>query len=116
MLDFNPSLNSDYGWSDRDARVICRMLGLDTLVALATLYSEYGDMGNDYVLSSARCSGTEEHIDQCPQGPGSVCSGWDGRAAGVMCIPPGPTSDIPVQLVGGSNDKEGNVKIYGQPI
>ena len=116
IVRFKSSLNSDHMWSGNDARVICRMLGLDTLVALATWHSKYGDVGNDYVLSSARCSGREEHIDQCPQGPGSDCSGWDGRAAGVMCIPPGPTSDIPVELVGGSNNKEGNVKIYGQPI
>ena len=99
-----------------DARVICRMLGLDTFVAMATYNSKYGDVGNDYILSYAGCFGSEEHIGQCPQGPGSACSGLNGRAAGVMCIPPGPTSDIPVELVGGSNNKEGNVKIFGQPI
>ena len=92
------------------------MLGLDTLVAKATRSSTFGDVGNDYILSYASCFGSEEHIGQCPQGPGSACSGLNGRAAGVMCIPPGPTSDIPVELVGGSDNKEGNVKIYGQPI
>ena len=98
-----------------NARVICRMLGLDTFVAMPTYSSTYGDVGNDYIISYVSCFGSEEHIGQCAQAPGSACSS-SGRAAGVMCIPPGPTSDIPVQLVGGSDNKEGNVKIYGQPI
>ena len=92
------------------------MLGLNTFAAMPTLNSRYGDVGNDYILSSARCYGYEEHIGQCVQGPGSICGNRNGRAAGVMCIPPGPTSGIPVKLVGGSDDMEGNVKIYGQPI
>ena len=90
------------------------MLGLETLVAKATLINTYGDVGNDYILSYANCYGSEEHIGQCVQGPGSVCG--NGRGAGVMCIPPGPTSNIPVELVGGSDNTEGAVKIYGQPI
>ena len=105
---------SDYAWHASDAEVICRMLGLQTLVAKPTYNSAFGDVGADYILSSAGCSGSEEHIGLCPQGPGSQCR--RGNTAGVMCIPPGPTSDIPVQLVGGSDHKEGNVKIYGQPI
>ena len=90
------------------------MLGLDTLAAKATHNSQYGDVGNNYILSYAGCSGTEEHIGQCPQHSSPSCV--SGRAAGVMCIPPGPTNDIPVELVDGSNSKEGHVKIYGQPI
>ena len=89
------------------------MLGLDTLIAMATHNSKFGDYGNNFALGFAGCTGSEEHIGQCTQGPG--CAG-SYRGAGVMCIPPGPTSDIPVELVGGSDNKEGNVKIYGQPI
>ena len=90
------------------------MLGLDTLAAIPTFSSLYGDVGGDYILSYAGCSGSEEHIGQRPPGPGSSCG--NGRGAGVMCIPPGPTSDIPVELVDGSDNTEGTVKIYGQPI
>ena len=91
------------------------MLGLDTLVGIATYNSEYGDIGDDYVLSYASCRGTEEHIGLCPQSSNSNnCR--SRNAAGVMCIPPGPTNDIPIELVGGSNNTEGNVKIFGQPI
>ena len=110
------TLFSDYSWGYNDARVICRMLGLDTIVAKPTYSSQYGDVGTDYILSYAECSGTEAHISQCKQGPGSICNTNGGRGAGVMCIPPGPTSDIPLELVGGSDNTEGNVKIYGQPI
>ena len=94
--------------------VICRMLGLDTLVAKATYQNLYGNFGRDYILAYAGCYGAERHIGQCSQGPGSTCG--NGRGAGVMCIPPGPTSNIPVELVGGSDDSEGAVKIFGQPI
>lgn len=90
------------------------MLGLDTLVGIATYNSKYGDIGDDYLLSYAECRGTEEHIGLCPQN--SIPSCYSGNAAGVMCIPPGPTNDIPIELVGGSNNTEGNVKIFGQPI
>ena len=106
--------NSDFGWGDYDAKVICRMLGLDTLVAKATLRSKFGDVGRDYIIAYVACRGSEEHIGQCYQGPGTMCG--NGRGAGVMCIPPGPTSNIPVELVGGSDNTEGAVKIYGQPI
>ena len=90
------------------------MLGLDTLVGISTHNSKYGDVGDDYILSFANCKGTEENIGLCPQQTNSSCSG--GNAAGVMCIPPGPTNDIPIELVSGPNAKEGRVKIYGQPI
>ena len=116
ILFFN-TFCSDYSWSVHDARVICRMLGVDTFVAMPTYYSKYGDVGDDYIIGSVGCFGSEEHIGQCTQGPGSICGySWSNRAAGVMCIPPGPTSDIPVVLDGGSDDMMGNVKIYGQPI
>ena len=90
------------------------MLGLDTLLAKATLINSFGNFGTDYILSYVGCRGSEEHIGQCSQGPGDSCG--NGRGAGVMCIPPGPTSDIPVELVDGSDNTEGTVKIYGQPI
>ena len=90
------------------------MLGLDTLVGIATSNSYFGDVGDDYVSSYVNCIGTEEHIGQCPQDSNPSCT--TRNAAGVRCIPPGPTNDIPVELVGGSNNKEGNVKIFGQPI
>ena len=105
---------SDTWWGDDDARVICRMLGLDTLVGIATLNSKYGDVGDDYILSYAECRGTEDDIGQCKQTTNPSC--YSGNAAGVMCIPPGPTNDIPIELVDGSNNTEGHVKIFGQPI
>ena len=112
---------SDYGWDDNDGSVICRMLGLDTLVGIATHNSKYGDVGDDFSLGYVSCTGTEEHIGQCSQATNLTnfmtnyfCR--SGNAAGVMCIPPGPTNDIPVELVDGSTNKEGYVKIFGQPI
>ena len=90
------------------------MLGLDTLVGIATFNSKYGDVGDDYIFSYVSCKGTEEHIGLCTQDTNPSCSGRN--AAGVMCIPPGPTNDIPIELVSGQNAKEGRVKIYGQPI
>ena len=90
------------------------MLGLDTLLAKATSINTFGNFGTDYILSYVGCRGSEEHIGQCSQGPGSSCG--NGRGAGVMCIPPGSTSDVPVELVDGSDNTEGTVKIYGQPI
>ena len=90
------------------------MLGLNTYVGIATYNSKYGDVGEDYILSYADCKGREEHIRLCPQNSNPSC--WRSSAAGVMCIPPGPTNDIPIELVGGSNNTEGHVKIFGQPI
>ena len=113
-LDITKNHFSTTWWDDRDGRVICRMLGLDTLVGIATYNTYFGDFGDDFVLSWANCIGTEDDIGQCPQESNPNCV--TGRLAGVRCIPPGPTNDIPVELVGGSNNKEGNVKIFGQPI
>ncbi|XP_059142655.1 uncharacterized protein LOC131930260 isoform X2 [Physella acuta] len=125
----------DDHWDDKDAQVLCRMLGYRH-GGEAKLNGYYGRGQGPIWLDDVRCSGTELSLSNCSH------AGW-GRAdcehredAGVRChltsgltsrrsithtpttkaIPSAPTTlppsdTITVRLVGGSKPSEGNVEL-----
>ena len=110
--------NSDIDWDNKDASVICRMLGFNPgpgSSSVALTYSSFGfiDYPN-FNMTDVQCTGSEQSIYDCISYRPYY---WDdgNSAAGVMCdFTPPPNTTI--ELVGGNNTKEGNVLLNGSPI
>ena len=71
----------DQGWDDRDAGVVCRMLGWESGVAVAG--SEYGEVTTAFLMTEVSCEGTEDNLLSCPHSLLVDCE--PGQAAGVLC-------------------------------
>ena len=103
---------SDDSWDDRDAQVVCRMLGFSRNGATAVLYSTYGSVVDNFIMDDVNCDGTEDSLEDCSYSPTDNCSEREG--AGVIC-----TDTASIQLIGGQTSKyssEGNVLSGGRPI
>jgi len=111
---FNGKPICDYSWDDRDARVVCSMLGYGTAGSYASRDSKYGKISNKAYWNHFFCEGTEKYLGMCQHR--NYSRSCPNDVAGVICGLVGRTSEVPLQLVGGSNKKEGNVLLYGQPI
>jgi len=111
----NVMLNSkpicDDKWSNAAARVVCRMLGLNPIGAVATTGSKFGEMGHVFAMDDVVCEGNELNIRACNYRHIDNCGA--SEAAGVICGTSGPSQ---VTLVGGSHPGEGNVIINGRPV
>ena len=84
------------------------MLGYDPINSFATNRSTFGSVSPDFIMDDVQCTGHEANIFQCSRRlEGHNCGPSEG--AGVRCVPN-------IELVGGSNEKEGNVLLYGSPI
>ena len=91
------------------------MLGYDPTNSVATTNNgvatgneEFGSVSPDFIMDDVQCTGHEANIFQCSRRlEGHNCGPSEG--AGVRCVPN-------IELVGGSNEKEGNVLLYGSPI
>ena len=111
---------SDTYWGNKDASVICRMLGLNPgpgASSVALRYSSFGlvDIPN-YNRTSVHCTGSEQSIYDCPSSPASASLTQSGYySAGVICNFTAP-SNTSIELVGGNNTKEGNVLLNGSPV
>ncbi|PVD35871.1 hypothetical protein C0Q70_02840 [Pomacea canaliculata] len=74
-------------WDDKDAAVICRMLGHSSAGAQAVRNAHFGE-GTDGapLLSDLSCTGEEEHILQCPSSRVIGVTGYPhSQDAGVIC-------------------------------
>jgi len=91
-------------WDDKDAAVVCRMLGYNS--GQATTYSTFGQVETSFIMDDVQCSGYETNITDCPHNSQHNCASYEG--AGVRCHQ--------IKLTGGSEWSEGNVLINGQPI
>jgi len=91
-------------WDDKDAAVVCRMLGYNS--GQATTYSTFGQVDTSFIMDDVQCSGYETNITDCPHNSQHNCASYEG--AGVRCHQ--------IKLTGGSEWSEGNVLINGQPI
>ena len=74
---------SDDDWDRNDAKVVCRMLGLNTSFARATKNSQHGNWRDDFIMDDVGCKGTERKLDYCPNKYYHDCKA--GEAAGVIC-------------------------------
>ena len=88
----------DDGYDNRDARVVCRMLGYGG----GHMYYSIAAGSGRIWLYNVRCSGTETSIADCPH------SGW-GR---YYCEHVVAFSCIAVRLVGGPSALEGRLEVH----
>ena len=83
------------------------MLGYDPINSFATNRSTFGSVSPDFIMDDVQCNGNEDTIFRCSRRlEGHNCGPTEG--AGVRCIT--------IELVGGSNEGEGNVLLNGSPI
>uniref|UniRef100_A0A8D0LB74 Neurotrypsin n=1 Tax=Sphenodon punctatus TaxID=8508 RepID=A0A8D0LB74_SPHPU len=96
-------------WTDWDASVVCRQLGLSEIGAAGKKsHSGLGPM--PLHLQSANCRGDEKSLLQCSYQ--EVVSGTCNQGSAVaVCAPPEGVG-TPLRLVGGKETFEGRVEIY----
>ena len=108
-------LFSDDHWDDRDAQVVCKMLGFSKYGAIATHSSNYGSVVDNFIMDDVNCDGTEETLEDCGYNPTDNCGSSEG--AGVICR--STTTPFDITLVGGTSSTlsaEGNIIYQGRPI
>ena len=74
---------SDDKWDDRDAKVVCRMLGFSSDGAFATTLSQFGLVSGDFIMDDVQCKGAETDINDCYHRDQHNCGAGEG--AGVRC-------------------------------
>ncbi|XP_061490764.1 neurotrypsin-like isoform X4 [Rhineura floridana] len=95
-------------WTDWDASVVCRQLGLSE-IGTAQRESSSGLGPTPFHLQSANCRGDEKMLLQCSyQEMFRTCS--QGSAAASCVLPQGIGS--PLRLVGGQKSFEGRLEVY----
>uniref|UniRef100_A0AAY5K703 Neurotrypsin n=1 Tax=Esox lucius TaxID=8010 RepID=A0AAY5K703_ESOLU len=109
-------LNGQWGavcnshWTDRDASVICRQLGLGE-IGTALQHSRFGSGSGLFHYERLGCRGDESSVSQCRSRTFVTGDCSHGNEAGVVCAPPegnGP----PLRLVGGEEEFEGRVEVF----
>ncbi|XP_025113963.1 low-density lipoprotein receptor-related protein 4-like isoform X2 [Pomacea canaliculata] len=86
----------DDNWDDKDAAVVCRMLGFGEVGAIATSDAEFGSGHGIISMSNVNCQGTEHHLLDC----GITKDNWahqycsHDEDAGVMCIVDNTVNDF----------------------
>ncbi|XP_067101616.1 LOW QUALITY PROTEIN: neurotrypsin [Osmerus mordax] len=109
-------LNGQWGsvcgshWTERDASVVCRQLGLGE-IGTSVQPSTFGSGSGLFHYERLGCRGDETSLSQC-RGRTFVtgdCS--HGNEAGLVCAPP-EGSGPPLRLVGGDEDFEGRVEVF----
>uniref|UniRef100_A0A8C1ZG82 Neurotrypsin n=1 Tax=Cyprinus carpio TaxID=7962 RepID=A0A8C1ZG82_CYPCA len=105
----------DTHWTDRDASVVCRQLGLSEIgtalqgIPKAWSWAHFGQGSGPIQLDAVQCTGNELSLDECRH------SGWEQHNcdhmedAGVSC---NPYTDGVVRLVDGDNPWEGRLEVY----
>ncbi|XP_078330906.1 uncharacterized protein LOC111125451 isoform X2 [Crassostrea virginica] len=98
----------DDHWDDRDAAVVCGMLGYSRLNAKGLCCEVYGKGGPQIWLDNVECLGYESDIFHCQH------VGWGNHNcdnhedAAVICAAYG----TPLRLIGGETPYEGRVEVY----
>jgi len=78
----------DDSWDDKDAKVLCRMLGFNSGTAIIKPGNKRNPFGNvpseDFSMDDVACTGTELSIVDCPHSATHNCAITEG--AGVRCF------------------------------
>uniref|UniRef100_A0A8C4M2Z8 SRCR domain-containing protein n=1 Tax=Equus asinus TaxID=9793 RepID=A0A8C4M2Z8_EQUAS len=117
-------------WDLKEAEVVCRQLGCGQAIA-APGRGHFGPGSGDILLDNIQCSGSENHLGQCPssgwsdhncghhEDAGVICSGnlsfygsfsliFQPAASYLFSCPPGAS----LRLVNGSHRCEGRVEVF----
>ena len=109
----------DDSWGDRDARVVCRMLGQTGGTAMRNAI--YGQGTHPIGLDEVGCTGNEEHLFACRANNWGDTDCSHSEDAGVRCTAPPMTttpattpapSDGDLRLSGGTSAAEGRLEWY----
>ncbi|GAA6104655.1 neurotrypsin [Tachysurus ichikawai] len=100
----------DTHWTDRDASVVCRQLGLGE-IGTALQHSYFGPGSGLFHYTRLGCRGNESSLLECRSRKFVTNDCNHGNEAGLLCAPPEGTGP-PLRLVGGEEDFEGRVEIY----
>eukprot|EP00731_Ephydatia_muelleri_P031793 Em0023g300a len=105
----------DKQWTNQDASVACRALGLSPYGALALPGSAFSDDSLPFLLSSVNCSGSEGTLLQCNYSKDLTVCLKSIDAAGVICqattTAAGNCSDGSLRLQGGTSALNGRVEL-----
>ncbi|GAB1603362.1 scavenger receptor cysteine-rich type 1 protein M130-like, partial [Argonauta hians] len=103
-IDFNNQWGSicDNGWTDKEAHVVCRMLGYSDGVAFVN--SNFGQIFHKVWLDNVKCVGTETSLTQCHRSNWGDTQCSNNHAAGVQC------GIVEGRLVGGKSPREGRIE------
>uniref|UniRef100_A0AAX7UZ32 Neurotrypsin n=1 Tax=Astatotilapia calliptera TaxID=8154 RepID=A0AAX7UZ32_ASTCA len=99
----------DTHWTDRDASVICRQLGLSE-IGIALQHSYFGP-SPIFHYERLGCRGNENSLLECWNRKFATGDCNHGNEAGVLCAEPEGTG-IPLRLAGGLEEFEGRVEVY----
>ncbi|XP_078147043.1 neurotrypsin-like [Centroberyx gerrardi] len=100
----------DSHWTDRDASVICRQLGLSD-IGTALQQSQFGSGSGLFHYERLGCRGDENTLSKCRSRTFVTGDCSHGNEAGVVCAPP-EGSGPPLRLAGGEEDFEGRVEVF----
>uniref|UniRef100_A0A3Q2P9F2 Neurotrypsin n=1 Tax=Fundulus heteroclitus TaxID=8078 RepID=A0A3Q2P9F2_FUNHE len=104
-------LNGQWGavcnshWTDRDASVICRQLGLRD-IGTALQLSQFGSGSGLFHYERLGCRGDEDALSKCRSRTFVTGDCSHGNEAAVVCSGP------PLRLVGSEEDFEGRVEVF----
>ncbi|XP_029608708.1 neurotrypsin-like [Salmo trutta] len=100
----------DTHWTDRDASVICKQLGLGE-IGTALQHSYFGPGSGLFHYERLGCRGNENSLLDCRSRKFVTSDCNHGNEAGVVCAAP-EGNGAPLRLVGGLEDFEGRVEVY----
>ncbi|XP_034069097.1 neurotrypsin-like isoform X1 [Gymnodraco acuticeps] len=100
----------DSHWTDRDASVICRQLGLGD-IGSTVQRSQFGSGSGLFHYERLGCRGDENTLSTCRSRTFVTGDCSHGNEAAVVCAPP-EGSGPPLRLVGGEEDFEGRVEVF----
>nr|XP_057917976.1 neurotrypsin isoform X1 [Doryrhamphus excisus] len=100
----------DSHWTDRDASVICRQLGLSD-IGTAVQHIQFGSGSGLFHFERLGCRGDEKSLSACRSRTFVTGDCNHGNEAAARCVPP-EGSGPPLRLVGGEEDFEGRVEVF----
>ncbi|XP_062579987.1 neurotrypsin-like [Saccostrea cucullata] len=101
----------DDDWDDKDAGVICVMLGYSRVKTVAHSLAHFGEGTGMIWLDDVECYGNETDIEMCSHSSHGFHNCRHSEDAGVSCSDPHALNGL-VRLVDGSLPSKGRLEVY----